>query len=276
MPCSDGSGTIIETGPGVDSALIGSDVVINPAIEWGRGEMPEPELRILGIGMPGTLAEYVTVPADSVKPIPEHMSFEEAAAFPLAGTTAYRALVRRGALRSGERLLITGIGGGVALSGLQIGLACQCGVSVTSSSDEKIRKAVALGAENGVNHAKPGWAAVLRERAGEFDIVLDSAGGETLSEISRLVRPGGRIVSVGITSAPVAALDVQQLFSKQLTYLGSMMGSEADFAEMLTFVSRHRIVPVVDRIVSLTNVNEAFWKLRRGEQFGKLVVTIDL
>lgn len=273
VPGSDGAGLIIETGAGVDPQIAGREVLINPGIDWKDGEIPGANFRILGLAQPGTFAEFVTVPAACLRPKPPHLSFERAAALPMAGVTAYRALVRRAQIRPGENLLITGIGGGVALFALQIAIALGCTVYVNSSSDEKIIRARQLGAAGGVNYREEGWKQKLREMAGAFDVILDGAGGQSLTDVSELARPGGRLVSFGMTSGTHAQVNVQMLFSRQLTFLGSMMGSDRDFDDMLDFVSQHRIEPVIDEVLRFEDINAGFAKLEGGQRFGKVVLS---
>lgn len=263
-PGSDGAGT-----------LDGKDVLIDPGLEWGTSEkVQSPDFRILGMPEDGTLAEHVAVPKVNVYTKPGHLSWEEAAALPLAGVTAYRALFGHGMAEPGQKVLITGVGGGVALTTMQLALAHGLQVGVTSGQDEKLEKARALGAHYSANYRHEGWEKSLLEDHGEFDIVIDSAGGEGFSRMLRLVRPGGRIVIYGGTTGKIQDLSPQILFWRQITIQGSTMGSPADFKAMLEFVTKHKIRPVIDSVFPLAEINNALARLKESNQFGKVVITI--
>jgi NADPH:quinone reductase-like Zn-dependent oxidoreductase len=269
---SDGAGIIVECGAGVDVKLLHEDVIINPALSWGLQEMQDNQFNIFGLGSQGSFAEYVAVPSENVRKKPQHLSFEQAAALPMAGLTAYRALFRRGKLKKHQKVFITGIGGGVAMLALQFAIAAGCSVYVSSSSDEKLLKAKTIGAAGGVNYHNEHWIQDLLAMAGKFDVILDSAGGATLCAMVDLARVGGTIVSIGMTTGGTTQLDIQKLFSKQLTIVGSMMGSPRDFDDMLAFVENHEVFPVIDDVVELDQINRLFEKNYRGEKFGKSIV----
>src|SRR5215831_2271910 len=217
---SDGAGVVIETGSGVDPAWRGKEVIINPSIAWGESERWQgKDFRILGLPDNGTFAERVKVPATQLVSKPAHLDFAHAAALPLAGLTAYRALFSRAGLVSGERVLVTGIGGGVALFALQFALAAGATVYVTSGSDEKLARAKQLGAAGGANYRKESWFKDLK-RVG-FDVIIDSAGGKGFSQLTNLAAPGGRIAFFGATLGNPAELDLRRIFWKQLNVLGS-------------------------------------------------------
>src|SRR5258706_2206445 len=197
---SDGAGVVSEIGAQSGAWTPGSEVVINPSLNWGpREDAYGPDWSILGWPRDGTLAEAVAVPAENVYPKPPHLTFEQAAALPLAGVTAYRALVARAQLQAGERVLIHGIGGGVALLALQFALALGAKVMVTSTSDEKLGRAAAMGADFGVNSREGDWAASAQEWSGGagVDVVLESLGGDTLARSLQTLRHGGRLVTFG-------------------------------------------------------------------------------
>ncbi len=265
-------------------AVLGSDgagewkgqaVVIYPALDWGADpSMPAKAFRVLGMPEDGTFAEYVRVPRANLFPKPEHLTWEQAAALPLAGLTAYRVLFSRCQLRAGERVLITGIGGGVALLACQLALAAKAEVFVTSSSDAKIQKAVQLGATDGINYQHADWAKRLRDKAGGFDVIVDSAGGDTFSELPSLCHIGARIGIYGGSRGKIANLSPQAIFWKQISILGSSMGSPEEFKQMLEFVQQHRIVPLIDSVFPLSEANAALQRLANGDQFGKIVLTV--
>jgi NADPH:quinone reductase-like Zn-dependent oxidoreductase len=274
IPGSDGAGVVSAVGEGVDAAWVGREVVINPGLDWGAGEHAQgAAFTILGLPRAGTLAEQVVVPAAQLTPKPAHLGWEQAAALPLAGLTAYRAVFSRAQLRAGERVLVTGTGGGVALAALQFAVAAGAEVWVTSSSAEKIRRAAALGAQGGFLYTEAGWTTAAKA-AGAFDVIVDSAGGEGFEALLDLAAPGGRIVFFGATRGNPPGLALRKVFWRQLTLLGTTMGSPADWEAMRAFVGRHRLVPVVSDVLPLERAAEAFALMERGAQFGKIVVRV--
>lgn len=275
QPGSDGAGVVMAVGDGVDAAWIGREVVINPSFDWGSDEQTQgPNFTILGLPRAGTLAEKISVPVAQLSAKPAHLSWEEAAALPLAGLTAYRALFARARLRAGERVLVTGIGSGVAWFALQFAVLCGADVWVTSSSAEKIAKAIALGAKGGFHYTRVGWAVEATKIAGMFDVIVDSAGGAGFGDLIDLAAPGGRIVFFGGTRGNGPALPLRKIFWRQLSLLGTTMGSPADWSAMLEFVALHRVRPVVSEVFPLARAGEAFALMERGGQCGKIVVRI--
>jgi NADPH:quinone reductase-like Zn-dependent oxidoreductase len=273
---ADGAGTVTEIGEGADESLRGQVVIINPGQNWGDNPAAQGrDFTILGLPNDGTYAEYVCVPARYVQPKPAHLSFEQAAALPLGGATAYRALFTRAALQPGERVLISGVGGGVALLALQMAVAVGAEVWVTSSSEEKIEKAVALGAKGGINYKTEKWPAELTKQAGGgFDVLVDSAAGPGFGDLLDAAAPGARIVFYGATQGDVPMLAARKVFWKQLSLLGSTMGTEQDFASLLRFFDEHQIVPVVDEVFPLAEGEAALRRMDQGQQFGKLVLKV--
>ncbi len=256
--------------------LDGREVVVNPAFAWGDDPRAQSRaFHILGLPRDGTFAEQVAVPREKIYDKPAHLSWAEAAALPLAGMTAYRALFTRGQLRAGERVLVSGIGGGVALFVLQFALAAGASVWVTSGSEEKIERAVGLGAGGGAIYRSDDWSAQLKEQAGGFDLIIDSAGGAGFPHFLQLCRPGARIVTYGGTRGKIPQLSPQIIFWKQLSILGSTMATDEEFAGMLDFVTRHRLHPVVDQVVPLAEGRRAFERMDEGRQFGKIVLAVD-
>ncbi len=275
QPGSDGAGVVMAVGDGVDAAWIGREVVINPSFDWGSDEQTQgPNFTILGLPRAGTLAEKISVPVAQLSAKPAHLSWEEAAALPLAGLTAYRAVFARARLRAGERVLVTGIGSGVAWFALQFAVVCGADVWVTSSSAEKIAKAIALGAKGGFHYTRAGWAVEATKIAGMFDVIVDSAGGAGFGDLIDLAAPGGRIVFFGGTRGNGPALPLRKIFWRQLSLLGTTMGSPADWSAMLEFVALHRVRPVVSEVFPLARAAEAFALMERGGQCGKIVVRI--
>jgi NADPH:quinone reductase-like Zn-dependent oxidoreductase len=269
IPGSDGAGVVTAGDP----AWTGREVIINPSFHWGDREAAQgKDFEILGLPRDGTLAEQIAVPAAQLAVKPAHLSWAEAAALPLAGLTAYRALFSRAQLRAGERVLITGIGGGVALFALQFAVAHGAEVWVTSSSAEKITRAAALGAKGGFDYTAADWAKGAAARPGLFDVIVDSAGGEGFDSLIDLAAPGGRIVFFGATRGHPPGFTMRKAFFRQLSLLGTTMGSPADWAAMVEFATRHRLKPVVSDVFPLERAAEAFALMERGGQFGKIVL----
>ena len=277
IPGSDGVGEIAAIGRGVAGVSSGASVAINPSLDWGDDPRAfGPKFRILGLPDNGTFAEQVAVPAANVLPRPAGLTDEEAAAVPLAGLTAYRAVVTRGRAQRGETVLVLGIGGGVATYALLIARQIGARVLVTSGSDEKLARARALGADQGFNYKTADWVAAAREATGGLgpDLIIDGTGGATFERALDAARPGGRVVSYGATTGNVPELTVRRVFWKQLSVLGSTMGSPDDFRAMLALFGEGRQRPVVDRVFSLADAGAALLRMERAEQFGKIVLRI--
>jgi NADPH:quinone reductase-like Zn-dependent oxidoreductase len=273
---SDGAGVVAAVGAGVDQSLVGREVVVNPSLEWGDDERFQgPKYRILGMPEDGAFAEKIKVPAENVNPKPPHLSFEEAAALPLAGLTAYRSVVTRAQVKEGETVMITGVGGGVAAFALQIAKHLGARVFVTSGSEEKLARARELGAEGGANYKKPDWGKeIVALTGGGPDVVIDSAGGDALETAIKIIRPAGRIVFYGATSGLARNLDLYRCFFKQLTIMGSTMGSPREFAALLDLYSAGKIRPAIDRVFPLAEAAAAHKRMEEGAQFGKIVLKI--
>jgi len=270
---SDGAGTVVATGAPADATWVGREVIINPSLDWGDDPRAQgPKFRILGLPDNGTFAEQVVIPVANLAPKPAHLSWEQAAALPLAGLTAWRALFTRARLQAGERVLVTGVGGGAALFALQFAVAAGAQVWTTSGSPEKLARARTLGAAGGVNYRESDWAEVLQKQAGRFDVIIDSAGGEGFARLIDLTAPGGRIAFFGATTGNPKSLDLRKSFFRQINVLGTTMGSPADFAGMTAFVAAQGIVPVVDRIFPLAGTDAALRHMEAGAQFGKIVL----
>ncbi|WP_353131062.1 zinc-binding dehydrogenase [Parapedobacter pyrenivorans] len=272
---SDGAGIAEQVGAHHHSSWIGREVIINPSLAWGESEAFQGQaFQILGLPQDGTFAEYVRVPVANLHEKPAHLSFEEAAALPLGGLTAYRALFSRAALKAGERVLVAGVGGGVATFALQWAAHAGAAVYVTSGTAAKIEKAVTIGAKDGALYTDDNWLQQLQEKAGGFDVIVDSALGEGFAQHLDLANPGGRIVFFGGTAGNIPALNARKIFWKQLSLLGTTMGSPADFADMLAFVNQHGIKPVIDSIYPLEDAERALRLMDNSAQFGKIVLRI--
>ncbi len=270
---SDGTGTVTQVGTDVSPSWLGRRVILYPGLDWGPNPAAQgPLFRVLGMPDDGTFATSVQVPIESLFDKPTHLSWQEAAALPLAGVTAYRALIVQGEVRAGQSVLITGIGGGVATFALQFAVAAGAEVWVTSSSTRKIQHAVSLGARDGFDYRRDGWDRELLERCGPMDLVIDSAGGSGYRNLIRIAAPGGRLVSYGSTAGRPAEFDLFKVFWKQLKVIGSTMGSPDDFAAMLDMVRHYQIHPVVDQVFSLDDAATAVAHMADSPQFGKLVL----
>lgn len=275
IPGSDGAGVVCELGPGVDASWADRPVIINPGFDWGHDpRAQEPRFTILGLPHDGTLAEFIRVPVSQLAPKPSHLTWAEAAALPLAGLTAFRAVFGRAQLKAHERVLISGIGAGTAVFALQFAAAAGAVPCVTSSSPEKLRRAQELGAKAGALYTQEGWAQEFARHHGPFDVVVDSAGGPGFVDLVDLAAPGGRIVFFGATRGNVPEFPQRKVFWKQLSVLGTTMGSPADFEAMTSFVTGHAIHPVVGAVFPLDAAGEAFALMERGGQFGKIVVEV--
>lgn len=275
-PGSDGAGIVTEVGRGVDSSWLGREVVINPSFEWGPSKAAQSDrFSILGSPRSGTLAEQVVVPVLQLAPKPAKLTFLESAALPLAGLTAWRAMFTRARLTAGERILITGIGGGVALYALSFAAAAGADPWVTSSSDSKIARATKLGASGGFNYTLAGWGEnAAMAVPSRFDVIVDGAGGAGLLALLDLCAPGARIVNYGATRGNPPELPLRKLFWRQISLLGTTMGSPGEFEDMLRFVSEHRIKPVLSEEFPLEQIEKAFGLMERGDQYGKIVISI--
>jgi zinc-binding alcohol dehydrogenase/oxidoreductase len=272
---SDGTGEVAAAGDAEGNAWLGREVVIDPSLGWG----PDPRAQagtfhLLGMPTDGTYAEFVKVRAGNLYAKPPHLTIEEAAGLPLAGVTAYRGLVTRAALQPGEIVVITGIGGGVALAALTIAKSLGATVYVTSSSQKKIAMAKRYGAMDGVTYHANDWPRALVDIIGRRpDVIIDGAGGDTFAHALELVRPGGRIVTYGATRGPVSNLEVRRIFWKQVDILGSTMGTSEDFKGMLQMYAK-TLRPVIDSVFPLAAAADAHARLESGEQFGKIVLRI--
>ena len=277
-PCvlgSDGAGIVEKAGEGVDSSLVGKEVLINPSLQWGSDQLVQgPDFRILGMPDNGTFAEYISVPVQQITEKPPHLTTHEAAALPLAGLTAYRALFSQGKLKSEESILITGIGGGVATIALKMAHAAGARVLVSSSCEHKISQAITLGASSGANYTDEQWSDAFLSEHGRVDMILDGAAGEHFGDLLPLVRPGGRVVSYGGTAGPSVAFPIRYHFWNQLQLIGSTMGSPSDFAEMISFVKTHELKPVIHSISELAEGASLISSMEASGQFGKLVMEI--
>jgi NADPH:quinone reductase-like Zn-dependent oxidoreductase len=279
----DGAGEITATGANVQHLMVGDRVVINPG--WGCGVCEAcrtgedvfcRHFGVMGEHRPGVAAERVNLPARTVAAIRGEWSWAEAAAFPLATLTAWRMLTTRARVHSGETVLIWGIGGGVATQALQVARHLGARVVVTSSSDEKLDRARALGAELGINHARTDdVAGAIKQHWGHgADVIVDSVGQATWARSLRALRPGGRLVTCGATTGHAVEVDLRRLFWFQWSLLGSTMGTPREFAEVVTRGEEGLLRPIIDGVHPLADGVAAYRHLADGRQFGKLVLEV--
>ena len=276
IPGSDCAGIIYARGKNVIGFDDAEPVVINPSFNWGSNETHQAsDYSILGMPDNGTFAEFVKVKSSNVLRMPSHLSFEESSALPLAGLTAFRAVFSRANVKPGENVLITGIGGGVATLAMQFAISAGANVFVTSGSRKKIENAISLGAKSGALYSDPDWAKqILSESNGKINIIIDGAGGNTLSVLLELISYGGRIVVYGSTLGRVENINLHRVFWKQVSLLGTTMGSDKDFSQMLLFIEEKKLTPCIDSTYQLNSVVSAFQRMLSEEKFGKIVLSI--
>jgi len=280
---ADVAGEIVELGQEVTGWEVGQRVVVDPGISTREDEFTRrgecsvsPGYMILGEQIRGGQAEYVVVPAGNLIPIPDDWDYPQAAAPLLVSLTAWRMLIHRAKLRAGESVLVIGAGGGVNSMAIQIAKLAGATVYALTSTEVKMEKARQLGADVVLNYREdPQWSRTLYKLTGRrgVDVVVDNVGRATLALSLRAVARGGRIVVVGNTSGPQTEIDVRFIFGKQISIIGSTMGSHQDFRDVMSLVWDGRLRPVVDRVMPLSEGKAAFKALERGEQFGKIVLT---
>ncbi len=272
---SDGVGVVTDVGEDADPLLVGTEVIINPSMDWGPNPAVQADnFKILGFPDNGTFAEFVTVSKKYIFEQPEGLTLEECAAVPLSGLTAYRALFSKARLRAKEKVLITGIGGGAALWALTLATAYGARVFVTSGSDAKINQAVKLGAVGGFNYHNAKWSEEAARTAGGFDIIIDSAGGDGFSKLIELALPGGRIVNFGRTAGTITEIATRLLYWKQLSIFGTTMGTRDEFLSLIDFIESRKLKPVIDSVYSLEQINEGFRRMQSADHFGKIVIRL--
>lgn len=272
---SDGAGIVEEVFDEGDKPWVGQEVVINPNIDWGSDpEVQSTRYTILGMPVDGTFAEYISVPVDRLQHKPFHLDLLQASTLPLGGLTAFRALFRRGGLKPGNNVLISGFGGGVAQFAFLFAKAAGANVYVTSGSDEKIDKALKLGAKGAYNYKKQTNYTDLWKTKGGFDLIIDSAGGDQLNSFIKVLKRNGRIVFYGATNGLPGRVDLYRMFWNQLSLLGTTMGNDHEFNEMLSFVSTHQLRPMIDSIRPFSKIADSFADITKPNKVGKIVFQI--
>jgi NADPH:quinone reductase-like Zn-dependent oxidoreductase len=280
---ADGAGVVTEVGPEVGRVRPGERVLINPGLNCGACEFCQAgeqslcaTFGIMGETAPGTFAEYFKVPQENAHPVPEGFSWTEAAAFPLVFVTAWRMLISKAQIKPGEDILILGIGGGVSTAALQMSKALGLRAIVTSSSDDKLQHAKKLGADAVINYKTQDFGREVRSLTNRrgVDVVVDSVGGESYAKSLACLVKGGRLVTCGATAGPRPQTDLGRIFWNQLSVFGSTMGSLHEFAEMLNFVRKRGVKPVIDQVFPFADGAKALARMEEGRQFGKIVLTI--
>jgi len=283
---ADGAGVVESVGPGVAAARPGDRVMINPGVSCYECEYCKAgehslcvRYGILGEHHPGTLAEFIVVPQQNVARVPDvtpPLSWPEAAAFTLVTLTAWRMVVTRARLQKGETVLIWGIGGGVSLAALRVAQIVGARTIVTSSSDAKLVAARKLGADVTLNHRSQDVGAEVRTltRKRGVDVVVENVGDATWQTSLRCLCKGGRLVTCGATTGPLVETDVRRLFWNQYTIMGSTMGNAAEYRAVVGELAAGRLRPIVDRVLPLAEARAGFERLQRGEQLGKIAITV--
>ena len=273
---SDGSGVVSAAAEDVDQDWLGREVIINPGLYWGKDEnVQDNDFQILGEPTNGTFAEFIVIPVEYVFEKPQHLTLKETAALPMAALTAYRALFTKARITASDRVLITGIGGGAALFLMQMAVTTGAQVFVTSSSNEKIKNAMKLGARGGFNYKADGWVEKLKNDGPGFDVIIDSAGGDGFNSLLELANPAARIVLFGRTAGNINGLNPSVIFNKQLHIMGSLMGTASEFKSMLELYTKYELRPVIDSEFHLKDFSNAFEYMRTGDHFGKIILKID-
>lgn len=275
IPVSDGAGEIVAVGDSVTEVETGQRVAGIFMQNWLDGASTAQKHRgALGGDIDGMLAEFVVLPESCVVPVPSHLSWEEAAALPCAGVTAWNAVVNAGKIKSGDTVVIQGTGG-VSIFALQFAKALGARVLGTSSSDEKLARAVKLGLDAGVNYKQtPDWAKwVLEQTHGEgADLVVEVGGAGTLTQSLKAVRVGGKVAQIGVLSQTSEPLNVVPILHKQIHIQGIYVGSRADFLEMNRAITQTKLKPIVDEVFAFSQAKQALRRMESGTHFGKLVI----
>jgi NADPH:quinone reductase-like Zn-dependent oxidoreductase len=269
---SDGAGVVSAVGPGVDNVAVGDEVVIYPGRRWGPSEeAPAPDFEILGVPSQGTHAERICVSSHAVRAKPTGWSWEETAALPVAGLTAWRAVVTHGRVGPSTRVLVPGAGGGAAIFCVQIAVALGATVLVTTSSEAKLSRLRELGAEGGALYTEPEWP----YRIGDVDVVIDSVGGEEVWEgCQRILRRGGRLVNFADTAGDYGKVLLARLFLEHQRIIGTTLGSPREFDTLLAHCAEASWRPVIDSVFPLAEVRQAHERLDAKDRFGKVVLSI--
>ncbi|KEK22819.1 zinc-binding dehydrogenase [Bacillus gaemokensis] len=272
IPGSDGAGIVVEIGEGVSNVTIDSEVIINPSIGWEFTHEVPVLPQVLGGPTDGTFAEYVIVPAENIVSKPSYLSWEEAGVLSLSALTAYRALFTKGRLKPKEHVLIPGIGGGVATYAMLFAKAIGAKVTVTSRVENKRKAAEKCGADFSFD-SNGNWEDALKGE--KVDLIIDSIGPATFLKYFDILNPNGRIVNFGASSGDKIEIPLRALFYNQIDIMGTSMGSSEEFNEMIHFIEKHEIKPIVDTVYPLSEAVQALDRMNQGEQFGNIALYIE-
>jgi NADPH:quinone reductase-like Zn-dependent oxidoreductase len=284
IPGSDVAGEVVRVGSGVTDVKVGERVLLQPGISCGQCAKclaGEDNLcrsyTILGEMVDGGCAEFVKAPAVNCVPIPEGVSFEAAAAFPLVSLTAWHMLITRAKLKPAETVLVLAAGSGVGGAAIQIAKASGARVIATAGTDAKLAKARELGADEVINHSTQKIAAEVKRLTAKrgVDVVFEHVGEATWTESIRSLTPGGRLVTCGATTGYNGNIDIRYLFTRQISLLGSFMGAKSDLLAAMEFLKRGLLKPVIDVVMPLEKCAEAHRRLEQREQFGKIVLKVE-
>jgi NADPH:quinone reductase-like Zn-dependent oxidoreductase len=283
IPGCEVAGVIEEAGPAARGVKPGDEIVAAPGLSCNRcrecvsgNEQLCRHYGILGETRDGGCAEYMVIPAVNALPRPMNLSFEQVAAMPLVFLTAWHMLVDRARLRPGETVLVHAAGSGVGSAAIQVARLHHARVIATAGSDEKLAKARDLGADETVNYSTPDWVAQVRRLTAKrgADVVVEHVGAATWEGSEASLAKGGRLVTCGATSGHEVTVNLRRLFFKGLSILGSTMGSRAEVMEVLAHAGAGRLRPVIDRVLPLSEVQQAHRLIERREQFGKVVLSV--
>ncbi len=279
---ADVAGEVVQAGEGVSGWKEGQRVVVDPGISTQEDEFTRrgedslsPGYRILGEHFRGGAAEYVSVPASNLMPLPDAVPYPEAAAPLLVTLTAWRMLIHQAGLRAGETALVVGAGGGVNSMAIQIARLAGASVFVVAGNGEKAEQARQLGADVVFDRSLVDWGKEVFKLTAKrgVDVVVDNVGRATIGVSMQAVARNGRIVIVGNTSGPEVQIDLRYIFTKQIRLIGSTMGSHQDFRDITALLWSGRLKPVIDRVMPLSKGVQAYEMIEKGEQFGKIVLT---
>lgn len=269
---SDGAGVVEAVGEGVSRVAVGEEVIINPALRWfDNSDAPPAEFDILGLPDHGTFAEKIALSAEQVEKKPAHMTWEEAGGLVLPALTGYRALFTKGQVQKGQTLFIPGAGSGVATFLIQFAKNAGARVIVTSRSEEKRTHALEIGADRAIA-TDSDWEAELADET--IDLVIDSVGAATFNRSLGVLKKGGRIVIFGATTDDNVDFNLRSFFYGQYQLFGSTMGSREELRNMLVYMEKHGMKPIIDEVFPLDEAEQAFDRLAEGKQFGKVILRI--
>lgn len=278
LPCTlgaDGAGVIDAVGDGVDAKRVGEEVLLYPGVNWGDDPaLPAANFALLGMPGAGTVAEYICVDARDALAKPAHLSFAEAAATPLAGVTAWRGLRTKGEIKAGEKLLITGVGGGVGAFACVLAVALGAETYVTSGNDTSLKRAAEAGAKAGFNYKDGEWRKALASATKGIDVVFDGAPAASFANYVRALKTGARVVLYGSTGGPNFTVSAPDIFLRNLRLIGTNVGTRDELAALTAFMTQHKLKPPIDRTFTLDQAKDALAYLDSAHGYGKVVITV--